>query len=630
MKERVISPPRKDWKKLRQPLQSGEIFFINWIDRFLDLEWEIYIQPHLNGCCPDVVILNPSVGIGVFEVKDWNFDAMNYYIKKNQKNRLHLMAEKRGEVISFVKNNPVDQLLLYRREILDLYCPILSENSGALSVTCGLILPNANYSHFERLIKPIFNDRGRNVFDSKHHIKSNYFVMTSESFSRELNDVIPDSICRSKSKYMNYVIASALRVWLVEPDAVKEQRDVLKYNKKQQDFIFTRTKSGYRRIRGAAGSGKSIVVAGKAANLLQHSKKVLVVTFNITLLNYLQDLAVRVYPKARKEGVWLNFHALCKRLCYSAGMQESYSELFNKNERADFPDNSKLCEMVNEAIDIIDDAYKYDAILVDEGQDFKPDWWEILRRLLLPEGEMLLVADSSQDIYGVSGLWTDDIMNNAGFRGGWAELDETYRLPDNLIPIANNFAQNYLRPEKIILSKKVEDQLVISLEGANQAQLRWLYKSFLSEDVVRKVFIRFKADVGICELSASDITILVQNNEIGKMVCQVLLAMNVKNINIFDDDAAKARVKKNYFFKGDSRVKVCTVHSFKGWESKAILIFFGSLVEDADYSLLYTAITRLKSGLGSIMYVVCSDQRLSHFENEWKAEYSLKRDSLSS
>ena len=127
---------------------------------------------------------------------------------------------------------------------------------------------------------------------------------------------------------MNNIIAEQLRVWLREPESSKEQREPLNYNPQQLKFIKERTDSGFRRLKGPAGSGKSVVVAGRAATLLKEQKSVLIVTFNITLLNYLQDLAVREYPHIRKAATWINFHYLCRRLCYDAGLEREYAEVF--------------------------------------------------------------------------------------------------------------------------------------------------------------------------------------------------------------------------------------------------------------------------------------------------------------
>ena len=44
-------------------------------------DWEIYVQPHLNGSRPDFILLNPKVGIGVFEVKDWKIETLSFQNK---------------------------------------------------------------------------------------------------------------------------------------------------------------------------------------------------------------------------------------------------------------------------------------------------------------------------------------------------------------------------------------------------------------------------------------------------------------------------------------------------------------------------------------------------------------------
>ena len=51
------------------------------------------------------------------------------------------------------------------------------------------------------------------------------------------------------------------------------------------------SKARIRRVRGAAGCGKSLGLAARAARLAHEGKEVLVVTFNSTLTHYLRDLA---------------------------------------------------------------------------------------------------------------------------------------------------------------------------------------------------------------------------------------------------------------------------------------------------------------------------------------------------
>ena len=423
---------------------------------------------------------------------------------------------------------------------------------------------------------------------------------------------------------MNRVIADQLRIWLIEPESNIEQRTSINYNTKQLDYVNSRTKSGYRRIRGSAGSGKSVVLVGRAVKLMEESKKVLVVNFNITMLNYLQDLAVRISSQARRNITWLNFHNLGSRLCGEAGLNQQMAKLFE--ESLGFPDNDAYCSLINQAINRFSDDYenyKYDAILVDEGQDFSLEWWNILRRLLTDNGEMLLVADSTQDIYEQATLWTDESMQGAGFRGDWVELEGTYRLPDELIPLVVDFSNTYLPKEMV--NTPVKAQMEINF---NKVYLGWEQVNSLNLNAIENVILNTRDFlIDKQELSMNDISILVQDKSLGKNVCRVLDKIGIRHINIFsfdqDDEASikEERARKMAFYKGDTRIKVCTIHSFKGWESKAILLFINKTEEVHDYSLIYTGLTRLKSTEASLMKVVCSAPSLANYSKTWPNDF---------
>ena len=356
---RIISPPKSDWDKLRQPLESGERQFIEYLDKNLHRNWEIYIQPHLNGLCPDVVILNPSVGIGVFEVKNWNLQAMNYSIQRDSYGITQLHAINSSGVQFQYFPNPVDQLLQYKKEIVNLYSFGLNfQKHGSLAVNVGLVLPSATKEEADELFLPIFKSRNQKVFNLVDEDAENYnnCIITQENLSENINFVLPSGITRFHSKFMNKIIANQLRIWLIEPESNREQRTPVTYNTKQLDYVNSRTKSGYRRIKGSAGSGKSVVLVGRAVKLMEERKKVLVVNFNITMLNYLQDVAVRTNPQARRKITWLNFHNLCSRLCGEAGLNQEMAKLFEQS--VEFPENTQYCSLVNEAIDRFSDNYE--------------------------------------------------------------------------------------------------------------------------------------------------------------------------------------------------------------------------------------------------------------------------------
>lgn len=627
--QRMIVPPKSEWDNLRQPLEQGERKFIEYLDENLDKNWEIYIQPAFNGLCPDVIIINSKVGIGIFEVKNWNFEAVDYYTHRTNNGKLHLQARKKGQEIPYNPENPVDKLLLYRKEMIHLYTPQLGTKSGNGILFCGLVFPSASEKQLnDSGIYCIFANRNRTLFDSENPY-AKYFIFSQECFNRDIEKAFPKRLLNSKNSAMNDIIAKYLKFWLVEPDASIEQRQPLQLDKKQLEFATTRTKKGYRRLKGPAGSGKSIIVAKKATYLLEQGQSVLVVSFNITLCNYLTDLAVREYPRARKEGVWLNFHYLCSRICIESGYDEEYRNLF-QNKSDEFIDDT-LCDLVERCLNSEEYNKKYDAILVDEGQDYNPRWWSILRKLLNSNGEMLLVADSTQDIYDRNHLWTDEAMTNCGFSGKWSELNATYRLPFPIIPFIRDYIDNFLpnsnviKPEPIKFDK--DDLFSSDLSNAGNFQFKWANETCLNNLTLKRHILEFENMTRGLNMAFADQTVITTTHDLGLRICQVLRSNGSAYTDIFSKDSAESRRKKQYFFKGAQCIKACTIHSYKGWESKALMIILDDLsYSKRAYELIYVALTRIKKDNTSVVYIVCSDNRLFDFGLKWQNKFNPNQD----
>ena len=170
-------------------------------------------------------------------------------------------------------------------------------------------------------------------------------------------------------------VAAELRHWLIEPTFSSEQRDPLakRMTPRQRSLALNEDKVRFRRIKGPAGSGKSLVIAGRAAELATSGKRVLVVTFNITLINYLVDLSVR-YAQAgavRNQITALNFHYWCKRVASNAGRDDEYDALWSEinpedEEAAKTVLDVTLPRAAAQWAASLDDEDRWDAILVDD------------------------------------------------------------------------------------------------------------------------------------------------------------------------------------------------------------------------------------------------------------------------
>lgn len=135
------------------------------------------------------------------------------------------------------------------------------------------------------------------------------------------------------------------------------------------------TKSGYRRVRGSAGSGKSLALAARAAVLANEGKRVLVCTYVKPLVNYLISLVEQFIPdEFSVQPEVVNFHKWCRDVC-----PDSFDK-HARNYRSKYSrynlDNDFWWEWVPELISDIYDKDEwgtlpvYDAILVDEAHDF--------------------------------------------------------------------------------------------------------------------------------------------------------------------------------------------------------------------------------------------------------------------
>ncbi len=609
--DRFVSPPVKDLLNLRQQLTPGEKMVFDIFNQHLGSKWEIYIQPHLNGLRPDFVLLNPDVGIAVFEVKDWNLSAMHYGVDNRKGKPPLLWAEKDGKHFSLQKDNPVEKVHLYRNEIFNLYCPRLNSKAGFATITAGIIFPFCPEKHLHALLEPCLEYRGMTEYPAYSPVSG------AESIATEnLRRIFPESN-RNTSRLMNEDLTKDMRNWLVEPDFAATQRMPIELDRNQLAFVTTRTQSGYRRIRGAAGSGKSLILAARAAELIQQQKNVLVVTFNITLLHYLMDVAVR-YPggsgRTRQDITWLNFHLWCRRVCMENDAEEEYKSLWKGDSKEVL--NWGLPALASSVLTKAVDSALYDAVLVDEGQDFLPNWWGVLRKVCKPEGEMLLVADATQDIYGTAGSWTDEAMTGAGFHGKWSELDVSYRMPVEALNEAASFAAHYLPEGSRIVPRFAQSAQLLLIPPCH---LRWVhYTGSHAAQICCNEILRLFTRAGSEGSAVADTTFLCDSKTLGQDVVFLLEGKGIRCVHTYDEDEKESRRQKMGFYMGDARVKATTLHSFKGWEARTLVLYTGREVTPASLALLYTGLTRLKRHPdGSFLTVISKSYELNEYGKSW-------------
>jgi hypothetical protein len=232
---------------------------------------------------------------------------------------------------------------------------------------------------------------------------------------------------------------------------------------------------------------------------------------------------------------------------------------------------------------------------------------------------MVLVADTSQDLYGTAKNWTETAMTGAGFSGAWAKLDVSYRLPAELLSLSQNFAEQFLPPDTRIIPQPEQGELGISL-----SMLTWIQcddQQVVSE-CLNAVLRMMKLSGNERRLSNSDITFLSSSHEIGRQVVDKLDGepWGISAAHTFAESKGEQNRRKMAFFLGQPRIKATTLHSFKGWEARMLVLHLGQAISPEDKAAAYAAITRLKrdeDGKGSFLTVVCSAPQLSDYGRTW-------------
>lgn len=175
---------------------------------------------------------------------------------------------------------------------------------------------------------------------------------------------------------------------LAESTTLVEHELVRLTERQYRYLLFLR---GRRRaaIAGCAGSGKTFLAVEKARQLAVEGLRVLYTCYNRPLADHLGETL-----GYRSQFDVFSFHQLCVHWASEADQRLVYRE--------DAPPsyfNVTLPDALMSAISRL--GGQYDAIIVDEGQDFRQEWWDVLPWLLHdPENDILYIFfDDNQRIY---------------------------------------------------------------------------------------------------------------------------------------------------------------------------------------------------------------------------------------
>jgi len=632
----IVYPDISTIKSLRVQPTAGELHLVIFLSENLDDSYEIYFNPFLDGDRPDIIIVKEHCGIIVIEVKDWNLSR--YVI--DEKN--HWFVNDGGKLVKI--KSPQQQVFNYKTNLFNLHIKELGLNEATnkhyFSIVSVFVyfhfsdsniinkiyseplnvmkikIDQLNLKFKEKIVDHEYYEKNRVLLTKKkNHIERDKYMSFIENNINKL--LIKIKNLKENSLFNDLIYDEVVRR-LSPPEFVQSQGKIINFTAAQEKVC--KSSNELKKVKGIAGCGKTEILSKRAVNArLRHNSEVLILTYNLTLRNLIKDRLSSIQGTTRPEGIEVNnYHQFFLLMCNFINFDlDSY---FNKKILS----SEEIWEMLfnDESIFQNKSVFKFHTILIDEIQDYNKEWINILKNFFLKDdGEMVLFGDQSQNIYHKDTSTSDNPVIR-GF-GRWVKLTKSFRskIDSNLVYLFKIFQQEFIsniyKDAEIFESTYSQGMLNYDIIEYNKTSLD------LTSEIIRK-------NIRINKIIPNDVSIICSSiNDLQKIneeldffeKTETMFETNkdVENIiSSIDEDLSNKkirRLKKYWFMQNSGKIKLSTVHSFKGMESPTI--FF--ILKDVDDSeLVYTAITRAKVNLIILDIGNGKSQYSKFFERELK------------
>ncbi|WP_158261066.1 MULTISPECIES: nuclease-related domain-containing DEAD/DEAH box helicase [Pirellulaceae] len=151
-------------------------------------------------------------------------------------------------------------------------------------------------------------------------------------------------------------------------------------------------------IRGGAGTGKTMLGLWRAVEYAKEGNDTLFLCFNRQLSQWLNErMDEELDFKTRKRLHINTFHGLCRKFYREAKLP--FSPPQDPKQISEFWANAVPNKMFDVLLDEVTHL-RFDAIVVDEGQDFRSDWWLVVEALNREtNGRLAIFYDPNQNIF---------------------------------------------------------------------------------------------------------------------------------------------------------------------------------------------------------------------------------------
>ncbi len=534
--------------------------------------------------------------------------------------KYHLLTERRKLRVSPITqaSNSTDVLKKYFREITHRdfsgragYCVCfpnfrLDENLGIELADRNLIIDSFDLDKIKQKIDKVFD-----TFNPDKMMNTEDYIV--------INDII------NKNRFYGITTAQEIKLSKKRLDEIN----------RVQDFALNLLKN-YNKIkfRGGAGTGKTWVAMKKAILCAKSGMKTLLTCFNSDLSTFMSKICEELIEKEimppekkakMKELLEVRtFNSLMLKI-----IGKRYYEAYRTtSEKSDLPniDHEIKAFLCNEI--------KYNAIIVDEAQDFSAEWQDVLEELLLnkDKGILYFFYDPYQNIYKKS---HKNLLIAEPEYVLTENLRNTKEIYDYAIDIANSSILQHIDDETFnneILCYTTDDEKELLLSSYKKEDGYFTLKNNIENNTKEQIW-RLFDKIGYKTIEPSNLDGIKPNTvtakterEAAKLLKDTLTRLIKENgckpeqIVILSNRRLEKSFINNYQYMLDkplayeesndipNSIRFRTIQSFKGLESDVVIYLehYSKNEEHREYDnnpyLKYVAYTRAKFVLEIIKY----------------------------
>ena len=523
----------------------------------------IYLQPRIRDKEPDFIIVDEDYGVIIVEVKAW---AVETITKINPRNVT--LGQGGSDVNPALKTNEYHRLV---QGMLEAETALRNERGDCeVPITSVLWLTNISADAASQFNGLLERAPTTTVY-SGGEASFQQLLDNPRPLTRKLIDTVRSIIF--PEIWVQPRVAQDLDNEVAAPRAALDEE--------QEAFARSLTE-GHFMVSGIPGSGKTVMLIARALHLLKENRdwSLLIVTYNKSLKSKLKSQFERNSAELRFAGIDTNrveiknFHELVKEVSGLAAPQNAPNEFWNEIQPKAALEKA---------------TPTYNAILVDEYQDFHPMWFEVLVKLLIKpvldgetkDGSLFLAGDPLQAIYQEeTPPWKSLRINVRGGRRSTC-LKRSYRTAKIHIRIGLEFLLQMGFSQEVEKFYEGTEQIAPVAEIAGTVEL-------LRGDLL--VVVKHVHELVTRGIPPEDILILFPKKDQYKSFMKELPRGIRDNFN----------AGKNV---DDHRGFATTYHSAKGLERRYVYLCFvdqlESQVRNAKKAaqLLYVGITRAASAL---------------------------------